>query len=66
MDYRRLTHQGQALRAHHLVEEVGQGALDLRDFLAAIAFVVCPGCLEARRRGPAAIGLSKARSGRWC
>ncbi|MNG00024.1 hypothetical protein D3C84_829450 [compost metagenome] len=37
-----LTHQRQARSTHHLVEEVGEGGLQLSDFLAAIALLILP------------------------
>ena len=40
MHHRRFTDYGQAFGAEHLIEEVREGALDLRDFLAPVAFVV--------------------------
>ncbi|MNF88750.1 hypothetical protein D3C84_712500 [compost metagenome] len=42
-DHGRFTHQGQAIRARDLVDEVRQGALDLGHFLAPVAFVVGTG-----------------------
>ncbi|MNG15946.1 hypothetical protein D3C84_998090 [compost metagenome] len=38
--HRRLADQGKAIGAQYLIEEVRQGALDLGDFLAAVAGVV--------------------------
>ncbi|MCY1183303.1 hypothetical protein D9M73_239110 [compost metagenome] len=46
-----LTHQGQALGAHYLVEEVRQGGLQLGDFLALVAGVIGTGARRDRRGG---------------
>jgi hypothetical protein len=57
----RFAHQGQAIGAHHLVEELGHGALDLGDFLAAVAFVVGAGEELIGEAALPAIGLISAR-----
>ncbi|MNF34191.1 hypothetical protein D3C84_150270 [compost metagenome] len=51
MHHARLAHQGQALGAQYLVEEVRQGGLQLGDFLALVAGVIGTGARRDRRGG---------------
>ncbi|MNC33556.1 hypothetical protein D3C75_819520 [compost metagenome] len=44
------TDHGEAAGPHYLVEEVGEGGLELGDFLAPVAMQVLPGCTGQHRR----------------